>query len=495
MRALSAFRFPLSALLLGGLLLPGLALAERPLTYGEALGAAVAANPTLTEARLSRDQAEASLLGSRGLFDPSFRASGTWSDRDYRGFFQGFPFESETKSWDLGAELSGTAATGTTYGLTWGLDHERSRFVTDFGTGDAETTLEPYVTSLQATVTQQLLRGHRLAYNMQNVTRAKVSLGQAQLTVEQVEQSTLASTAQAYWTWVYTAQLTDIAQDRVKLAEEDHRVGELKLEAGDLAPLELTRLEAALVQARSAALEARQAERQAADTLLLAMGEEPGQDLLPATAPGEVPVFELDVERAVEVALAQNLDLALARDRAQSAALDHSVARHGTLPSLYITGSAGVGAQDMDTASGAITGIGGDEAYPNYSLGGTLDLPLGNRAARGERERTLAALHAAEGQVTSTERTVRSQVALQVEALASAREKVELADANSRLAEQTLRLEQALAETGRAILKDVLEARAAADQARAEAAKARTDFRMAQVELLRLQGLLEVELP
>lgn len=495
MRALSAFRNTLSALLLGGLLLPELARAERPLTYEEAMAAAVQANPSLTEARLSRDQAEASLLGSRGIFDPSFKANGSWANRDYRGFFQGFPFESETRSWDLGAELSGTAPTGTTYGLTWGLDHERSRYITDFGTGDAETTLEPYVTNLQATVSQQLLKGHRLSYNMQNITKAADGLDQARLSVEQVQQSTLASTAQAYWGWVYAVQLADIAQDRVKLAQEDHRVGQLKLEAGDLAPLELTRLETALVQARSAALEAHQAERQAADTLLLAMGEAPGQDLLPATAPGEVPTIELDEERIVEVALAQNLDLALARARAESAAMSHSMARHGTLPSLYLTGSAGVGAQDMDTASGALSGITGEDAYPNYSFSGNLELPLGNRAARGERERTLAALHAAENTVQSTERSVRSQAELQVAALASAREKVELADANLRLAEQTLRLEEALAETGRSILKDVLEARAAADSARAEAAKARTDYRLAQVELLKLQGLLEVELP
>ena len=495
MRALSAFRFPLSALLLGGLLFPGLARAERPLTYEEAMGAAVAANPSLTEARLSRDQAEAALLGARGIFDPSFKANGAWANRDYRGFFQGFPFQSETRSWDLGAELSGSAPTGTTYGLTWALDHERSRYITDFGTGDAETTLEPYVTSLQATVTQQLLKGHRLAYNMQNVTRAADSLDQARLTVEQVQQSTLADTARAYWSWDYTTQLEDIAQDRVALAEEDLRIGRLKLEAGDLAPLEITRLEVALVQACSSALEAKQAERQAADALLLAMGETPGQDLLPATAPGEVPVLQLDVDRVVEVALAQNLDLALARARAESAATALRLARHGTLPTLYLTGSAGVGAQDMDTASGALSGITGTDAYPNYSLGGTLDMPLGNRAARGERERTLAALHSAENTVQSTERSVRSQAELQVAALASAREKVELADANSRLAEETLRLEQALAETGRTILKDVLEARAAADSARAEAAKARTDYRLAQVELLKLQGLLVVELP
>jgi outer membrane protein TolC len=85
---------------------------------------------------------------------------------------------------------------------------------------------------------------------------------------------------------------------------------------------------------------------------------------------------------------------------------------------------------------------------------------------------------------------VRSQVEQQVRALVSARELVGLADANLRLAEETLAAEDALASVGRSILKDVLEARAAVDAARVEAIRARVDARVAEVELLRLQGQL-----
>ena len=54
---------------------------------------------------------------------------------------------------------------------------------------------------------------------------------------------------------------------------------------------------------------------------------------------------------------------------------------------------------------------------------------------------------------------------------------------------------EALADVGRAIQKDVLEARTELDRSRADAAKARTDYRLAQVELLRLQGQLTEQTP
>ena len=89
------------------------------------------------------------------------------------------------------------------------------------------------------------------------------------------------------------------------------------------------------------------------------------------------------------------------------------------------------------------------------------------------------------------ERSVRAQVEQKVRELNSAQRRVELADANQRLAEQTLAAEEALAEVGRKIQRDVLEARSNAESAKVEAAKARVDYRLALVDLLRLQGQLD----
>ncbi len=462
----------------------------RPLTLDDALDSALAANPQLRRARLDRNAAEASLLGARGQFDPTAVIDGNWRRSQQKGFFQGFPFDSESRSWDVGTAIEGTTLTGTTYALNAGLDRNFSSFVTDFGTGGSnESIQDAYTSNLSVSLTQNLLEGLLTSYNLQNVTRARQGLTSAELGLERARQEALSQTATAYWNWVYQAQLRDIAEDRVTAAEEDLRIGSLRVEAGELAPVEETRLEAAAVQARSNAIDARNTAQKAADDLLLLMGEEPGQAVLPASKPGDVRPLELDPEAATEVALSQNLDLAIARSDLELADIEAKNARHARLPTLSATGSAGIGAQD-DSAGAAVTGLTDTDAFPFLAVGGSFRMPLGNRAARGESQRTATVRLQRQNSVTELENSVRAQVQQQVRVLESSRRRVELADLNLRLAEETLQAEEALAEVGQSIQREVLEARVEVDRTKAEAAKARTDYRLAEIELMRLQGQL-----
>jgi outer membrane protein TolC len=461
----------------------------RPITLDNALKAALAANPQLRRARLDRDAAEAGLLGARGQFDMTAGFDGNLRRNDSQGFFQGNPFSSTTTDWDVGGVLQGTTFTGLTYSLNANLNRNRSTFITDFGFGETENIQDAFTTNLNIQLTQNLLEGFLTSFNLQNVTRARQGLTTAELGLERARQQALSQTATAYWNLVYQAELRDIALDRVTAAEEDLRIGRLRVEAGELAPVEETRLEAAAVQARSNAIDAENAAQRAADDLLLLMGEAPGQPLLPASTPGEVRPLELDSDRATEVALAQNLDLAIARADLELAGIEARNARHARLPTLSATASAGLGALD-ETAGEAISGLGDDDAFPSVAVGGSFRMPLGNRAARGEAQRTAAVRLQRQNSVSELEGSVSAQVRQQVRVLESSRKRVELADLNARLAEETLQAEEALAEVGRSIQREVLEARVEVDRTKAEAAKARTDYRLAEIELLRLQGQL-----
>ena len=188
--------------------------------------------------------------------------------------------------------------------------------------------------------------------------------------------------------------------------------------------------------------------------------------------------------------MAQNVDLAVSRANLELARFELDNAKHALLPSLAATAAAGVAAQDTSTGS-AISGLTDADNQPFVSVSGRFTVPLGNRAARGTRDSTVAQVGQQERQLADLERSVRAQVEQQVRTLQSARRRTELADANARLAEQTLSAEEALASAGRNIQRDVLEARTALDRAKADAAKARTDYRLAQAQLLRLQGQLD----
>ena len=46
-------------------------------------------------------------------FDPTLGVTGQWRSSQSKGFFQGFPFDSVSRSWDLGTNVRGSLGTGT----------------------------------------------------------------------------------------------------------------------------------------------------------------------------------------------------------------------------------------------------------------------------------------------------------------------------------------------------------------------------------------------
>jgi outer membrane protein TolC len=149
----------------------------------------------------------------------------------------------------------------------------------------------------------------------------------------------------------------------------------------------------------------------------------------------------------------------------------------------------------VGNALDAVGGLFAGDNQPFVQVGGVFTVPLGNRAARGTRASAEGVVYQRGRELEDLQRTVSAQVEEQVRALQSARQRMELADTNTRLAQQTLEAEEALASAGRLIQKDVLEARTELALARAEAAKARTDYRLAQAQLLKLQGQLTEQTP
>lgn len=481
----------------------GTAHAERPITLHEALVSAVEHNGSLLASEISRKDAEGAVLEAKGQFDPLYALDLQLARSRDQGFFQGSPFEASVRTWDIGNTLTGTTGTGTTYDVSLGLGREQSSFILNTAAGTVDQPQDAFSAVAGVAVTQELLRGIRFRYNVQNITLARRSLDAAALTVDKTKQETLYLTAEAYWTWAYQAELYRIATEAKGVADEALRVGRLQVERGQLAPVEATRLEAALVQARQDELDAEKLAAQAANQLLLIIGEDPGQDVVPATAPGDVPVLELVADAAIKVALAQNLDLALARQELETTGIVHANAKHALLPSLAATIAAGVGSQrcpDPATAPAegcvignaldAIGGLATADNEPYGSIGGVLSVPIGNRTARGARDRAAAGVALAQRTLDDLERQVAAAVQDEVLALRSARQRMELADANTRLAEETLSAEEALALAGRTIQKNVLEARTEVSRTKAEAAKARTDYQLAQARLLALQGQL-----
>ena len=469
-----------------------LAVAEDPLTYEAALSQALAANPELQQSEFSRDQAEAGVLSSRAIFDPNFNLTTNYSWDRNKSFFQGIPFDMKNRNTMGAMSIGGTTSTGTSYDLS-------SSYMRNYGEYQATVEGSPfggtsiqdeYRSSLSASVTQQLLKGHRFAYNMQSIQGAQQSLRQAELNFQQTRQTILSNTAQAYWNWVYQTELVDIRKTAVAVSGDAYRIGKEKFSKEDISALSLTQLELAWIQDQSSELEAVNAASQARTTLLLAMGRAPTDAIVAAPLDVSVPELSISLEDAVTQAMETNIELAIARANVEQADLSARLAKHALLPTLTATFSAGLGAQGTDAAS-ALGGVFQDGNFPNMSVNGQFSMPLGNRAARGERRRSESSLAAQRLSLRSLEQSIQAQIAQQVQLLNSAKKRVELADVNLRLAQQSVTAEEAVFDAGRGLQKEVVEARNTLETARIDAVKSRTDYEMALVELRRLQGVLE----
>lgn len=458
------------------------------LSYEEALQRALDANADLLKAEAGQRGAEGALLAARSTYDPQLTAGGSWASSRNESIREFGEVYSDFSNLSWNAALSQYLASGTTLSLETSGSQSSFRYEL-VGSGIVVESEEPqFSTDLQASVTQSLLQGFRTSYNLQGVRSAQRALSATELAAASTRQQVLADTAAAYWNLYQAQQVVRIAQQALEVATEEERVVHAKVEAGDLAPVESTRVAASVVQARSSLLEAENGLAAAAEALQLMVGTEPDGMVRASTLPAEPTAVRLDAAALVTEALEHNPDMQSLRIAEEGAELDLRDARHGRLPELTATGS--VTLKGYETALGASYGELFTGRLPDWYIGTNLAVPLGNRGDRGSVVQREAEAAQARLDREAFERTLSQLVRTQARTVEQATLKLELAQANLALAEQTLQAERALQEAGRALQKDVLEAIKTVDDARVAVEQARVDHALALVELMRLRGKL-----
>ena len=261
-----------------------------------------------------------------------------------------------------------------------------------------------------------------------------------------------------------------------------------KVEQGTLAPVERTRVDAAVVQARRESLRAGDAARDAEDLLLLLIGEAPGTELTLTSTPLEPTALTLDTSAIEASAVEGSPELQMARIREQNSEMARLDARHRLLPELNVNASYSLIGYEPSSSDAADELLSGD--LPEWRLGATLSVPLLGRADRGQFRVQAAEAAKARSERGQAERQLRSSVRAQVRAIHAASMEIQLAAANLQLALQTLEAERALTEAGRTIQKDLLESIAAVDDARTQLERSKGEYQLALIELERLKGTL-----
>ena len=472
------------------LLLVGSSLAAS-LSYEDALARAIEHNPALAQAQANQEAAEASITSAKGVWDPQLSTGLSRGWEQELGISQFGPYTQSTNSTRWNVNLGQTLATGTSWNATWFNNSGTTEGTIDLGDlGDQDYRFETGFSQATLGLSQQILKGHKLAYNLETVRSARMANSQAEVALMQQRQELLSSTAQAYWDLVYAVDAQRNAAQAVEVANEERRIVQAQLDAGNMAPVELTRVEAALAQAQLTLIEADNALAAASDNLAVQVGLPTGGAIAPDSSVGQAPALDIDLEAATSAAVDGNPGLQALRLGVQDAEAGLSFARHAMLPTLTLDGSVGaVGFSDEDGYQAALQQVTSVD-QPTATIGGTFSMPLGLRVERGNMKAAAAGVTAAELELRAAEQSLAQQVGALVRELETARQRIQLAELNLRLAEETLAAEKSLQDAGRAIQKDVLSAQRERDAAELGLLQARTDYRKALVQLEAAQGKL-----
>ena len=475
----------LVAFLLVPALAPRLAAAEERITLREALERAVKANPTLASEAVDVMIAEAQYLQATGVDDFTIDANANVQ------FIRTDPVEGQpfqqlaTDRVDLGGGITKNFSTGGRVGLSFDNSYQRS--LQRFGTDDFES--EVWNPRLTVNVFQPILRG----FGEDNVARTGLRRARAQRTIEELERANVASNiirdvVSAYWELAYAHRNLEITRNSLALAKEQLRITQARLDVGVGAPTDLAAVEQTIALREEAVLLAEVAitDRSLEVRQLSGMELNPTAIDLVTSERVDLSATDLTLQEAIDRAYATNPQLAIIKARGDQARLEVSITENGLLPQLDFTASAGPQGNDDDLSSA----LGQIVTFDTYQVtaGVVFSMPIGNRSAKGARDVAKAQLRKVMVGKADLEAQIGVAAARAVNAVTSARKRLEVLETATRAAQVNLDAEQARFDVGRSTNFDVLQRQDELAGSQLRTARAQIDYLRAAAVLQTLTG-------
>jgi len=354
--------------------------------------------------------------------------------------------------------------------------------------------------SLTVQVSQQLLNGCCLEVNRRNLRIAKNNRKIADLAFSQQAITTVTATITDYWELVYARENVRVQKQAVEVSEKLYNDNKKQLEIGTMAPLDVTRAESELATDRQNLIVAQTVQLQQEQTLKNAITKDPlAASLLNVEIiPTELPVRPSDVEGpsfedSIKEAFTKRPDIQEQVYNLKNADIDVKSTANALLPSLTLSAryaSVGLGGNSVTTGTPVVTGdvntpivdasgtpvtiigpggtpipifvplatapvtgvaAGGftdaqsqifHNRFPEYAAGLTLQLPLRNRSAQADNQRSILQQRQLEAQVQQIKNNALLDVRNTYIALQQNRARVEAAAKARELQQQTFDAEQ-----------------------------------------------------
>ncbi len=431
-----------------------------------------------------------------------------------------------------GERSTGSTATGT-LGVSRKFENGTdlsSSLAVDFAKMLTDPKDSAWGVSLDASLSVPLLRGSGVLVNREGLTKAERSLVYAVRDFEQYKRTFVVEIASAYLEVLNGAKKLQNQEDSYRRVITSTRRSRRMADAGRLQEYEFDQSYQQELSARNSWISAQQAYQKTLESFRRKLGLPP--DALVEPLPSELealqtyaesfakhsveayndgkpvpdaedtPVLEgasdenagpmeIPLDRALAIASTNRLDFQTAKDKVEDAQRAVLIAEDGLRAELTLGVSAKAG--ESRSASSASQGNGKLE-LGRATLGGvlTVDLPLHRTAERNAYRESLIALEKAVRDYQDAEDTLKTTLADRLRSLLETREQLSIQFVALSLAERRVRSTDLLMQSGRAEIRDVLEAQDALLSAQNALLSAVTGYRVKELSLQSDLGLLDV---
>ena len=377
-------------------------------------------------------------------------------------------------------------------------------------------TISPQISSnFQTQFSQHLLQGFGFGPNTRNIRIAQNNREVSDLVFKQQVMLTVTQVQNTYWDLVSASEDVKVKESSVTVAEKLYNDNKRQVEIGTLAPIEIVRAEAQVASTRQDLIVSQTVLQQYETNLKnMVLRDLSDPALLTArVVPTDriaVPPVEpvVPIQESFGMALSSRPELAQSRIDLRNRDISFKAVKNGMLPTLDAfaywggQGTAGLPTpfrrpgqtgpnvipSNLQGGLGNVLSQSFGSDFPDYAFGLQLSIPLRNRSAQADAAQAQLENGQAVIRLRQLENAVRVEVQNAVIALQQNRARLEAAQKQRFLQEQTLDAEQKKFQLGASTIFLVIQAQRDLAVARSAEVKAMNDYMKSRVEMDRATG-------
>jgi outer membrane protein len=408
-----------------------------------------------------------------------------------------------TLSGSYTASFSEALATGATVGVNLSVNRN--------STNSSFSTFNPsYSGQVQYTFSQHLLNNFGRSINQRQIRIAKNNQKTSESQFEQQLITLVAQAQKSYWDLVFSVEDIKVKQRSVDLAQKTLSDSQIQVNIGTLAPIDLIQPESDVATRHVQFVTSTYTQVQTQDQVKKLITSQGDPGMIPAQIiplqgvkkpdPSDI----LPVEQAIKIALENRPEMKQLQIDLENKKIDLQYTRNQLLPTVDFNASYtqnGVGGTQksggpnifsappypplviipggLGNAFSQLFGFG----YTGYSVGFSVQVPLSNRAARGDNARSMTDERTAEQKITAQAQQIALDVRNALTQLEMNKAQIEATGKARELSERSLEAEQKKFDLGASTIRFVLEDQRNVAQAQTDELQSLVNYAKSLVDL------------